>query len=115
MDKVLYFVDLKPPHHLRIVVPKDLHLKIIEEIHAGSFGGHLALKGTYGTLSQHYYWHGMYANAQAFGRGCLTCAAYRGAGSRSRPPLQPIPVGGPFERVGVDILKMPEQSEKTGT
>ena len=55
VDKVLYFVDLKPPHCLRIVVPKDLHLKIIEEIHTGSFGGHFALKGTYGTLYQHYY------------------------------------------------------------
>ena len=107
VDKVLYFVDPKPPHRQRIVVPKDLRLKIIEEIHAGSFGGHFALKGTYGTLSQHYYWDGMYADAQAFCQGCLTCAAYRGAGRRSRPPLQPIPVGGPFERVGVDILEMP--------
>ena len=24
-----------------------------------------------------------------------------------RPPLQPIPIGGPFDRVGVDMLKLP--------
>ena len=24
-----------------------------------------------------------------------------------KPPLQPIPVGGPFHRVAVDILKLP--------
>ena len=30
-------------------------------------------------------------------------AAYRGAGHRSRPTLQPIAVGEPFEQVGVDI------------
>ena len=30
-------------------------------------------------------------------------AAYRGAGHRSKPTLQPIAVGEPFEQVGVDI------------
>ena len=43
LDKVLYFVDRKPPNHE--------HLKFIEEIHAGSFDGHFTLKGMYGTLS----------------------------------------------------------------
>ena len=30
-----------------------------------------------------------------------------GTGRRHRAPLQPIPVSGPFERVGIDIMKMP--------
>lgn len=36
-----------------------------------------------------------------------TCAAYKGGGRRTRPPLKSIPVGGPFERVGVDLMEMP--------
>ena len=108
VDNVLYFVDPKPPHRQRIVVPKSLRRDIMDEIHAGRFGGHFALKGLYGILCQHYYWDGMYADAQAYCRGCLTCAAYQGAGRKSKPPLQPIPVRGPFERVGVDILEMPK-------
>ena len=50
----------------------------------------------------------MCADAHRFCRGCLTCAAYQGAGRSHVPPLRPIPVGGPFENVGVDVLEMPQ-------
>ena len=33
--------------------------------------------------------------------------AHRGGGRRTRPPLQSIPVGAPFERIGVDLMEMP--------
>ena len=46
----------------------------------------IALKGLYGILCQHYYWDGMYADAQAYCRGCLTCAAYQGAASAPSEP-----------------------------
>ena len=42
---------------------------------------------------------------------CLVCASRKGTDRASRPPLQPIPVGGPFHRVGVDILKLPTSFE----
>ena len=40
-------------------------------------------------------------------RACLSCAS-RSVGSPVRPPLTPIPVGGPFDRVGVDVLQLPK-------
>ena len=40
-------------------------------------------------------------------RACLTCAS-RNVGSPVRPPLTPIPVGGPFDRVGADVLQLPK-------
>ena len=36
----------------------------------------------------------------------LQCAS-RGAGRPVRPPLTPIPVHGPFDRVGVNVLQLP--------
>ena len=36
-----------------------------------------------------------------------TCASYDRAGRRMKPPLQPIPVGEHFHRVGVDIMELP--------
>ncbi len=39
-----------------------------------------------------------------FARGLF---AYGGGGRRAKPPLRSIPVGGPFERVGVDIMELP--------
>ena len=41
-------------------------------------------------------------------RSCLPCLARNGSGHRIRPPLQPLPVGGPFERLAVDVLTMPQ-------
>ena len=35
VDNVLYFVDPKPPHRQRIVVPKSLRRDVMDEIHAG--------------------------------------------------------------------------------
>lgn len=49
----------------------------------------------------------MYGDVYQHCKGCLTCATYRGGGRRTKPPLMPIKVGGPFDRVGVDILEMP--------
>ena len=40
-------------------------------------------------------------------RWCLTCVSCDGTGRPIRPNLQPILVGGPFNRVVVDVLKLP--------
>ena len=50
----------------------------------------------------------MYKDFHAYCRSCLTCASYRGTGRRVRPPLMPIPVGGQFYHVGVDIRELPQ-------
>lgn len=42
-------------------------------------------------------------------QACLTCAS-RQVGRAVRPPLTPIPVGGPFDCVGVDVLKLPKSA-----
>ena len=44
---------------------------------------------------------------QQFCRGCLNCMSCRGPEHQQRPPLNPIPVKGPFHRVTVDVLKLP--------
>ena len=39
-------------------------------------------------------------------RSCETCAS-RNVGKPIKPYLIPIPVTGPFDRVGVDVIKFP--------
>lgn len=39
-------------------------------------------------------------------RGCLVCAT-RTTGRAAKPPLTPIPVAGPFDRIGVDVIQFP--------
>ena len=50
----------------------------------------------------------MRADVRSHCRSCLTCASRGGPGRPLRPELQPIPVGGPFNRVGVDVLQLPQ-------
>ena len=49
----------------------------------------------------------MRADVSKYCRSCLVCASRKGSGHTNRPELQPIPVGGPFHRVGVDVLQLP--------
>ena len=49
----------------------------------------------------------MRADIEKWCRSCLVCAT-RHVGHRVVPPLTPIPVGGPFDRVGVDVVQLPK-------
>lgn len=50
---------------------------------------------------------GVRADMRHFCRACLMCASRKGTGRGIQPPLQSIPVGRPFEMVGVDVLRLP--------
>ena len=49
----------------------------------------------------------MRGDVRKYCRSCIECVTRRGPGQAIRPPLQSIPVGGPFHRIGVDILQLP--------
>ena len=80
MDKVLYYVDRGEQHRLRIAVPQKFKETLMKEAHGGPFGGHFAAKGLYRTLSQHFWWDGMFGDVVKWCRSCLTCAGYHGCG-----------------------------------
>ena len=35
------------------------------------------------------------------------CSVHKGTGPSIKPALQAIPVGGPFHRMGVDVMQLP--------
>jgi hypothetical protein len=104
IEDVLYY--LAKDKTLRVVLAKEDRKKAFQEVHESKFGGHLGDAKVYGTLSQHYWWPGMRKDVASWYRACLTCAT-RHVGHRVKPLLTPIPVGGPFDRIGVDILQLP--------
>ena len=111
MDGVLYYVDPARKDRPRAAVPESMRGQLLEETHSGGLAGHFATKGLYENLARRFWWRGMYGDVYRFCKGCLTCAAYRGGGRRSRPPLMPLKVGGPFERIGVDLMELPLTSQ----
>ena len=98
IDNILYHENPINPGHWRQVVPSALRAELLQESHGGKFSGHFAEKNMYDTLRKAYWWPGMQKDVRAHCRACLNCATRKGTDIAGRPPLQPIPVGGPFHR-----------------
>ena len=107
LDGILYHNSPTQPGTWCVVVPEDLRTDLFTEAHSGKFSGHFAERRVYNLLNRRYWWKGMHADVKRHCRSCLTCATRKGTGRAFKPPLQPIPVGGPFHRVGVDVLQLP--------
>ena len=104
LDGVLYHVENDKT--LRVIPPQSRREELFQEVHGGMFGGHLRDAKVHGNLSRHYWWPGMRADILKWCKACLTCAS-RHVGRAVKPPLTPIPVSGPFDRIGVDVIQFP--------
>lgn len=107
VDGVLYHVE--PDKTLQVVPPASDRRTLFDTAHSGKFSGHLREAKIHGQLSKHYWWPKMRADITRWCRECLMCAS-RHVGRSVRPPLTPIPVAGPFDRVGVDIIQYPKST-----
>ena len=57
-------------------------------------------------LSQYYYWQGVHGDIQKVCKPCIVCASTQGHKQRKKPLLHCIPVGEPFQCVGMDFKEM---------
>ena len=92
--------------YARIAIPECLKETVLKEAHGGCFAGHFAERRTCELLKRHNWWRTMRADVRKHCQSCLVCASRDGSGHPIQPKLQPIPVGGPFNRVGVDVLQL---------
>ena len=74
VDDVLYFSDTKKDNRRRVVVPKHLQDKILEENHRSHLGAHFSGQKLFSALSRHWWWEGMFADVVHFTRNCPECA-----------------------------------------
>ena len=74
----------------------------LHNIHNEPLGGHLARDITYNKIASRYYWPGMYKTVDNWVRTCDVCQ--RQGRPKPKEPLHPIPVGQPFDRVGIDYV-----------
>lgn len=107
VDGVLFHTELDKTLHL--IPPKDCN-DLREQSHFGCYGGHLRCAKSHGQLARQYWWPNMRTDIMNWCRSCMVCAT-PDVGKATRPPLTPIPVCGPFSRVGVDALKLPKSSK----
>lgn len=94
---------------LRVIPLASMWEKLFQTTHGEVFGAHLRDAKVFSELRRHYWWPSMRKDVTRWSRGCLTCATY-GTGKAVYPPLTPIPVAGPFDRIGVDVIQFPRSS-----
>ena len=107
-DEILYHVE--PDSTLRLIPPSKNREQLFKQAHGGVFGGHLRDVKVHSELQRHYWWPGMRGDVSQWSRGCLVCATHN-TGRAVRPPLTPIPVAGPFDRIGVDVIQFPRSAD----
>ena len=107
-----YYDERRNASFKQIVVPRSLRQEILEELHAGSTGGHLGEEKTLERLKQRFYWPGHFHDVQDWCKTCGVCATRKMAVPKPRAPLTNISVGSPMQFVAVDIVgPFPENSE----
>ena len=95
---------------MRIVPASQDRRELFESAHGGVFGGHLRSAKLHGQLAKHYWWPGMRQDIIKWSRACKICAS-RQVGKPIHTPLTPITVTGPFDRIGIDVIKFPKSSK----
>ena len=105
MDGILYYVANDKT--LWLIPPIIDRKQLFEEAHCGPFGAHLREAKVHGELYKHYWWPKMRSYIRKWCNGCLVCAT-RQPSRAVHSPLNPIPVEGPFYRVGVDVIQFPK-------
>ena len=106
-DSVLFRVE--PDSTLRVIPPvssREKHFKA----HGGRFWAHLEETKVYSELRRHYWWAGMRSDVTRWTRGCLVCLTHS-PGHPVKAPLTPIPVSGPFNKIGVDVIQLPKTAK----
>lgn len=107
IDGILHHENPNFPGRWCMAIPRGRRHELIQEAHDGRFSEHFAEKRIFELLHRRYWWLGMRANVRRYCRSCMVCASRKGTGRSIKPALQPIPVGGPFHRMGVDVLQLP--------
>ena len=102
---VLY--HLEKDKSRRIIPPVGAWKKLFKEVHEGVYETHLRDAKMHGELSKYYWWPSMRRDIVDWCCVCLTCAT-RQTSKKTKPPSVPIRVGGPWDRVGEDILQLPK-------
>ena len=93
IDGVLHHENPNQPGRWCIVVPKKLHSQLLNEAHAGCFGGHLSEK-VYDKLQRSYWWYGLRRDVRRFCRSCLNCVHQTRARPFASTSFSPYPCKG---------------------
>src|SRR6185295_14660 len=103
-NNILYKKDRRKQTRGKLlkVIQKHEVEPILFMLHNHPLGGHLRTDIVFNKVRNLYYWPQMYENIKEYIKACDSCQR---RGHKQNPePLQPILVGNPFEKIGIDFV-----------
>ena len=102
-DGILFRKNHADPKRPFRVITKDKVELVFHYFHDDKLAGHFGPLKTYQRIHERYFWPDMRKQIYDFVQTCDTCQR-RGRPTKRPEPLHPLPVGQPFDRVGIDLL-----------
>lgn len=87
-----------------LVIPKNLIGEILFSHHSCALSGHLGLTKTLHKIKSRYYWDTLQKDVAKYVKGCRDCQARKGVKRKPAGNLQPIQIGLPFYKMGIDLM-----------
>ena len=89
---------------VRILVPVNRRLHVLELAHSNVLAGHFGVKKTFSRLSQKFLWPSMWTEVKSYVKTCAGCQR-AGRKDKARAPLQPLQCESePFTKVAFDLV-----------
>ena len=92
----------KGSKRLQRVLKEDKIDSVIFIMHNHPIGGHFGKDATYNRINTRFWWKGMYRDIEKHIKTCDSCQRRENKGGSGY--LNPIEVGRPFERIGIDFV-----------
>ena len=92
------------------ILREDEKDSVMFMIHNHETGAHFGIEATYNKIAERYYWKGMYEDTKEYVKFCDNCQRRGQKGEKSY--LNPIEVGEPFERIGIDFVRPLEKTRR---
>lgn len=96
----------------QLVIPSSMREEIMRLNHDDIFAGHLGLDKTYNRIQNKFWWPKCYRDVKHWVESCMDCCSKKNPKIKSFGEMVSIPVGEPFEMVGVDVVgPLPESND----
>ena len=105
LEQILYHqADTTLGPRLVPVVPEALQAAVLSGCHDDKVAGHLGVEKTYARIRDRYFWPDLKKAVKSYVQSCMDCQTRNYVPQKPCGLLQPIKVGGMFERVGIDLV-----------
>ncbi|MCP3663135.1 MAG: DDE-type integrase/transposase/recombinase, partial [Gammaproteobacteria bacterium] len=88
----------------QLVIPVSHRQRVLQACHDDIFSGHLGFHKVYRKIMMRFYWPNLKQVVKDYIHHCPRCQAAKDPPQAERAPLVSIPVGAPWDRLGMDIL-----------